>query len=175
MRELPLNGRDWTQLATLQAGVSASRTQASANSGVNRGNRGFSNELSANGHQPRENNYRVDGININDYTNSAPGSVLGLNWGVDAIQEFSVLTTNYGAEYGTTSGAVINAITKSGTNSFHGDAFWFIRDEDFDARNFFDPAHIPPFHRNNFGSSAGGPIKKTRHSFLETTKGSARI
>jgi Carboxypeptidase regulatory-like domain/TonB dependent receptor len=162
VRELPLNGRDWTQLATLQAGVSASRTQASANSGVNRGNRGFGNELSANGHQPRENNYRVDGININDYTNSAPGSVLGLNLGVDAIQEFSVLTTNYGAEYGRTSGAVINAITKSGTNSFHGDAYWFIRDEDFDARNFFDPAHIPPFHRNNFGASAGGPIKKDK-------------
>ena len=157
-----MNGRDWTQLATLQAGVLASRTQASANSGVNRGNRGFGNELSANGHQPRENNYRIDGININDYTNSAPGSVLGVNLGVDAVQEFSVLTTNYGAEYGRTSGAIINAITKSGTNAFHGDAYWFLRDEGLDARNFFDPPGIPPFHRNNFGVSAGAPIKKDK-------------
>lgn len=162
MRELPLNGRDWTQLAILQPGVSASRTQASVNSGVNRGNRGFGNELTDSGHRPTENNYRIDGININDYTNSAPGSALGLNLGVDAIREFSVLTTDYNAEYGRTSGAVINAITKSGTNAFHGDAYWFLRDEDFDARNYFDPAKIPPFHRNDFGVSAGGPIRKDK-------------
>jgi hypothetical protein len=162
MRELPLNGRDWTQLAILQPGVSPSRTQASANSGVNRGNRGFGNELTDSGHRPTENNYRIDGININDYINSAPGSALGLNLGVDAIREFSVLTTNYNAEYGRTSGAVINAITKSGTNSLHGDAYWFLRDEDFDARNYFDPAKIPPFHRNDFGVSAGGPIRKDK-------------
>ncbi|MGH9734196.1 MAG: carboxypeptidase regulatory-like domain-containing protein [Candidatus Acidiferrales bacterium] len=162
MRQLPLNGRDWTQLATLQPGVTASRTQASANASANRGNRGFGNELTDDGHRPAENNYRVDGININDYINSAPGSVLGLNLGVDAIEEFSVLTDNYGAEYGRGSGAIINAITRSGTNEFHGDAYWFLRDEDFDARNFFDPAHIPPFHRNDFGFSAGAPIVKNK-------------
>src|SRR5665213_209561 len=162
MRQLPLNGRDWTQLATLQPGIAASSTQASVGASANRGNRGFGNELTNSGHRPTENNYRIDGININEYTNSAPGSVLGVNLGVDALQEFSVLTSNYGAEYGRVSGAVINAITKSGTNSFHGAAYWFLRDEDFDARNYFDTTVIPPFHRNNFGVSGGGPIRKER-------------
>lgn len=162
VRDLPLNGRDWTQLATLQVGVNALRAQASTNSSSNRGNRGFGNELSDAGHSPYENNYRLNGISINDYSNGSPGSVLGVQLGVDAIQEFSVLTKNYSAEYGRTSGAVINAITKSGTNSFHGSAYWFLRDEDLDSRNYFDSRVIPPFHRNNFGASGGGPIQKDK-------------
>jgi hypothetical protein len=87
--------------------------------------------------------------------------VLGAQLGVDAIQEFSVLTANYTAEYGRTSGGVINAVMKSGTNSFHGDVYWFLRDKKLDARNFFDTT-LPPFHRNQWGGSAGGPIKKDR-------------
>jgi len=162
VRELPLNGRDWTQLATLQPGVHAVNTQASNSSVSARANRGFGNQLTDNGHRPSENNYRVDGISINDYSNQAPGSVIGVNLGVDAIEEFSVVTTNYSAEYGRTSGAVINGITKSGSNSFHGDAYGFIRDEDFDARNYFDPPQIPSFHRNQFGASGGEPIRKDK-------------
>src|SRR5262249_43077755 len=76
IRELPLNGRDWTQLATLEPGVVGVRAQASTGSSSNRGNRGFGNQLSAGGHRPYENTYRVDGININDYSNGAPGSAL---------------------------------------------------------------------------------------------------
>jgi hypothetical protein len=162
VRDLPLNGRDWTQLATLQVGVTALRAQATVNSSSNRGNRGFGNELSDSGHSPYENNYRVNGISINDYSNGSPGSVLGVQLGVDGIQEFSVLSNNYSAEYGRASGAVINSITRSGTNGFHGTAYWFLRDEDFDARNFFDGPTIPPFHRNNFGVSGGAPIKKNK-------------
>ena len=145
--ELPLNGRDWTQLATLQPGVISVRAQASTGATANRGNRGFGDQLADSGHRPNENTYRVDGININDYSNGAPGSVLGASLGVDAIQEFSVVTTNYTAEYGRTSGAVINAITKSGTNRFHGSGYFFDRDKVFDARNFFDGPTIPPFRR----------------------------
>jgi hypothetical protein len=159
MRELPLNGRDWAQLAVLQPGVSLIETQAAASSTLARGNRGFGNQLTVMGHRPQENNYRMDGISVNDYSNAAPGSTLGVNLGVDAVQEFSVLTSDYSAEYGRTSGGVINAVLRSGTNQFHGGAYWFLRDEDFDARNFFDK-NIPPFHRNQFGVSGGGPIKK---------------
>jgi carboxypeptidase family protein/TonB-dependent receptor-like protein len=171
VRDLPLNGRDWTQLATLQAGVTALRAQASTNSSGNRGNRGFGNELSDAGHSPFENNYRLNGISINDYSNGSPGSVLAVQLGVDAIQEFSVLTKNYSAEYGRTSGAVINAITRSGTNSFHGSAYWFLRDEGLDARNYFDSAVIPPFHRNDFGASGGGPIQKDKTFFFANYEG----
>jgi hypothetical protein len=161
--ELPLNGRDWTLLATLQPGVTALRAQAQTGSnGSNRGNRGFGNQLSDSGHRPYENTYRVDGININDYSNGAPGSVLGIALGVDAIQEFNVVTTNYSAEYGRTSGAVINSITKSGTNEFHGSAYFFDRDKIFDARNFFDPPAIPPFRRIQFGASGGDAIIKDK-------------
>src|ERR1700732_2391378 len=160
--DLPLNGRDWTLLATLQPGVIAVRAQATTGNSANRGNRGFGNQLADSGHRPYENTYRVDGININDYSNGAPGSVLGVALGVDAIQEFSVVTTNYTAEYGRTSGAVINSVTKSGTNDLHGSAYLFDRDKIFDARNFFDPPEKPPFHRIQFGASAGAPLIKNK-------------
>src|ERR1700738_5407917 len=114
VRELPLNGRDWTSLAVLQPGVIGIRTQLGTTGTVNRGNRGFGNQLSVVGHRPTENNYRVNGITVNDYTNGSPGSVQGAQLGVDALQEFSVLTANYTAEYGRTSGGVINAVLKSG-------------------------------------------------------------
>ena len=162
VRELPLNGRDWSSLSVLEPGVIGIRTQTTTTGTVSRGNRGFGNQLSVAGHRPTENNYRVNGITVNDYSNGSPGSVQGSQLGVDAIQEFSVLTANYTAEYGRTSGGVINAITKAGTNNFHGDAYWFLRDEGLDARPVFAAAGSPNpfFHRNQFGGSAGGPIQK---------------
>jgi len=115
--DLPLNGRDWTQLATLQPGVASVRPQQPTTGNSNRGVRGYGNQLASNGHSPYENTYRLDGINENDYSNGAPGNVIGANLGVDAIQEFSVVTTSYTAAYGRTSGSVINAVTRSGTNA----------------------------------------------------------
>src|SRR5712664_1565296 len=162
IRELPLTGRDWTSLATLQPGNLSIQSQASASSTSSRGNRGWGNQLSVSGHRPQENNYRIDGVSINDYSNGAPGSAGGVNLGADAIAEFSVLQSNYSAEYGRTSGGVINAITKSGTNRFHGGIFEFLRNSALDARNFFDGSAIPPFKRNQFGGFAGGPIKKDK-------------
>jgi outer membrane receptor protein involved in Fe transport len=158
-RELPLNGRDWTQLATLQPGVTSIRVEVGVNG---RGNTGYGSLLTISGHEPFENNYRINGISINDYSNGSPGSSVGVNLGVDAIQEFSVLTGNYSAEYGRASGGVINGITKSGTNQFHGDAYYFVRDKTLDARNYFDPATIPPFHRDQFGVSGGAPIIRNK-------------
>jgi hypothetical protein len=163
--DLPLNGRDWTQLATLQPGVISVRSQQPTTGNSNRGVRGYGNQLATNGHSPYENTYRLDGINENDYSNGAPGNVIGANLGVDAIQEFSVVTTSYTAAYGRTSGSVINAVTRSGTNDLHGSAYVFDRDKIFDARNFFDAPNIPPFHRVQFGGAAGGPIVKN-HTFL---------
>jgi len=115
------------------------------------------------------NNYRLDGISINDYANGGPGSVLGGNLGVDAIQEFSVLTSNYSAEYGKTAGGVVNAITRSGTNQFHGSAYEFIRNSGCGCRNFFDGPTVPPFQAHQFGASAGAPIRKDKTFIFETT------
>src|SRR5579863_8105348 len=162
VRELPLNGRDWTSLATLEPGVVNIPNQATTSFNANKGNRGFGNQLSDSGHRPNENSYRLNCVSINDYTNAAPGGSTGLNLGVDAVQEFSVITTGYTAEYGRTSGAIINAITKSGTNELHGTAFFFDRDSIFDARNYFDGPTIAPFRRIQFGGSAGAPIVKDR-------------
>ena len=171
VRELPLNGRSWTDLAALQPGVDTVQTQPTFTTGADRGNRGFGQQLTISGGRPQQNNYRLDGISLNDYANGGPGSVLGGNLGVDAIQEFSVITSNYSAEYGKTSGGVVNAVTRSGTNSFHGSAYDFLRNSVFDARNYFDGTKIPPFKRNQFGGAIGGPIIKNRTFFFADYEG----
>jgi len=161
VRELPLNARDWTVLASLEPGVITVRTQVAAASGFERSNRGFGTQLAIGGNRPQQNSYRLDGASITDYTNGGPGSILGGVLGVDAIQEFSVVTSNATAEYGRTSGGVINAVTRAGTNAFHGSAYEFLRNSALDASNFFDIIK-PPFRRNQFGGTAGGPIRKDR-------------
>jgi hypothetical protein len=171
IRVLPLNGRDWTQLALLEPGVSAIRTQNSLNgNSSNRGSRGFGSAVSISGGRPTQNNYFLDGISLNDYTNGAPGSTLGLALGADAIQEFSVLTNNYNATYGGASGGVINAVSRSGTNAIHGDAYQFLRNDKLDARNFFDGPK-PPFRRNQFGAAIGGPIRQDKTFFFANYEG----
>jgi hypothetical protein len=173
VRELPLNGRSWTDLAALQPGVETIQTQPTFTTGADRGNRGFGQQLTISGARPQQNNYRLDGISLNDYANGAPGSVLGGNLGVDAIQEFSVLTSNYSAEYGKTSGGVVNAITRSGTNGFHGSVYEFLRNSALDARNFFEDPTVrkAPFKRNQFGGAVGGPIFKNRTFFFADFEG----
>jgi len=154
VRELPLNGRDWASLATLEPGVASVRTHPQGT----QASRGLGVQMTISGGRPTQNSYRLDGALVNDYSNAGPGSVLGQNLGVDAIQEFSVLTSNYSAEYGFTSGGVINAITRSGTNTFHGTAFDFLRNQAFDATNFFNNlSHLPkqPLKQNQFGASGG--------------------
>src|SRR6202043_2136053 len=96
-RELPLNGGGWTDLATLQPAVSAIQTQTDSAVGGDRGNRGFGNQIPVAGARPEQSNYRLDGVSINDFNNAAPGSVLGGDLGVDAVQEFSVITSNVSA------------------------------------------------------------------------------
>jgi len=110
VRETPLNGRDWAQLVTLQAGVTGVQT-GSATGGGNV-DRGFGAPVSISGARPDQNSYRLDGVSINDYANGAPGSVLGDNLGIDAVDQISVLGSNYPAAYGRTSGGIINAVTR---------------------------------------------------------------
>jgi len=164
VRELPLNGRDWTSLAVLQPGVKAIETQMSYSTSA-RGNRGFGGELTVSGQRSTFNNYRIDGISVNDYAMAAPGNVIGVVLGVDAIQEFSVLTGGFPAEYGRATGGVVNAISRSGTNGFHGAVYEFLRNNAFDANDYFTRSAgkpNPPFRRNQFGVSAGAPIIKDK-------------
>ncbi len=161
--ELPLNGRDWAALANLQPGVSAVRSQSVVSVSNQRANRGVGNQLTVSGARPQMNNYRIDGVSINDYSNGGPGGVIGSNLGVDAIQEFSVITGNATADYGKTSGGIINAVTRTGGNKFHGNLYEFFRNSALDARNEFDaPGVIAPLRRNQFGASLGGPVVKDR-------------
>jgi hypothetical protein len=163
--QLPLNGRDWVSLAALEPGVASVRPheEVTAPGGSTRG---LGIQMTINGARPQQNVYRLNGVIINDYSNAGPGNVLGHNAGVDAIQEFSVLTSNYSAEYGFTSAGVINAITRSGTNSFHGSVYEFMRNSYLDAKDRFEdpnpqqPTGIPKgnFVRNQFGASGGWKV-----------------
>lgn len=164
IRELPLNGRDWTQIATLQPGTATVRSQPAAGNSSSRGNRGFGQQLTIAGSRPQMNSYRLDGINVNDYVNSPPGSTAGLTLGADAIGEFTIISNNYSASYGLTAGAVITAVTRAGTNQIHGSAYEFVRNNVFDARNYFDSSSLP-LRRNQFGATLGGPVVKN-HTFL---------
>jgi len=162
IRELPLNGRDWTQMAALEPGTATIRSQPNAlTSTSSRGNRGFGQQLTIAGGRPQLNTYRIDGINVNDYSNSSPGNSAGLSLGADSIGEFSVISSNYSATYGMTAGGVINAITRAGTNRFHGSAYEFARNSFFDAENYTDVGK-QPFSRNQFGGTIGGPVIKNK-------------
>jgi len=154
--ELPLNGRSASDVATLEPGVATARTQTSGQA-----QRGFGTEMTISGSHPRQNDSRLDGISVNDYSNGPPGSALGVNLGVDAVEQVTVLTSNYSAEHGRSSGGIIGASTRSGANQFHGSVYEFFRNSALDARNFFD-TQKPPFHRNQFGVSLGGPIRKDK-------------
>ena len=172
VEQLPLNGRDWTSLATLQPGVDSVGSVQANTGGPDRARRGYGVQMTISGTRPTQNNYRIDGISVNDYTNGGPGSVVGSTLGVDAVQEFSVLTSNYSAEYGRTAGGIVNALTKAGTNNFHGDVYEFFRNSGLDAKNYFDQAgSIPLFHRNQFGAAVGGPIIKDKTFFFADYEG----
>jgi hypothetical protein len=171
VRELPLNGRDVFQLTTLQVGVAntASLTTVFGGGPINVGP--GTTKIAVNGARITANSFLLDGANVNDAFNNTPGGVAGNFTGVDTLREFQVLTNSYSAEYGGAGGAIINAVTKSGTNEYHGTLFEFIRNSVFDARNFFDPGDVPPFKRNQFGGSIGGPMIKNRAFFFGSYEG----
>jgi hypothetical protein len=163
--DLPLNGRNAASLITLVAGVGDATNEGN---GVNQGNgKTFPSAVvtSANGTLPNQSNYLLNGgNNVDEMTN-----VNGPFPFPDAVQEFSVQTSNYDAAYGQSAGGVVNIITKSGTNKFHGDAFEFLRNGFFNARNFFSST-LDTLHRNQFGGTIGGPVIIPRISKGQTTQ-----
>ncbi len=167
IRDLPLNGRSFQQLALLQTGVQAAL--AAGNDVVG----GRTPKISINGARPEQNNFLLDGTDINNVYNKTPGSAAGVLLGVEAVLEFQVLTNAYSAEFGRSAGGVINAVTRSGSNKVHGSAFEFHRNEALDARNYFDPpgAAKPNFTRHQFGAVVGGPLKTDRTFYFGAYEG----
>ncbi|MBI4463629.1 MAG: carboxypeptidase regulatory-like domain-containing protein, partial [Acidobacteria bacterium] len=158
--DLPLNGRSYLQLALLQQGVVATRNTSNLSFG------GPQTVLATSGSQSTAGLYLLDGTDISDYLfATSPGGASGMAIGVDMIREFRVLTNSFSAEYGRTTGGVLTVVSKGGTNQLAGTAFWFHRNDNTDARNFF-AARKPEFKRNQWGATVGGPIVKDKTFFL---------
>src|SRR5229473_2195573 len=160
IKELPLNGRSFDQLLTLNVGM--------ANNTSNMLNNSAWTSFSVAGKRPETNRFLINGV---DYVGAnasglfiTPSGASGMLLGVEAVREYNVLPNSYGAEYGKRAGGQISIVTSSGTNQLHGDLFEYMRNSALDARNAFDPqtAAAPPFKRNQFGAALGGPLKKDK-------------
>src|SRR3989454_1319113 len=168
VKELPLNGRSFDNLITLNVGIS--------NATSNTLDSGAWNMFSVSGKRPETNRYTINGI---DWVGgSATGQFITPNGasrqllGVEAVREFNVLTDTYGAEYGKRAGGQITIVTSSGTNQLHGSVFEYLHNSALDSRNFFDDTiGTPPFKRNQFGGALGGPLKKDKMFLYGTYEG----
>ena len=156
---LPLNGRNYSDLATLQAGI-----VDTGGSSASRG--GSSGTLTISGSRSTSNQFLLDGTSIMDTNNRSPRSAAGGQLGSDGIAQVQVLGAFYGAEYGRDSGGVLNSITRAGTEEFHGTLFEYFRNSKLDSRNFFDDQSAPPFKRNQFGFMLTGPIRSQQTYFM---------
>ncbi len=169
MRELPLNGRNYEQLILLAPGVST--YPAGGSSALT----SVANAYSISGARPEGYSNTLDGEDmLNWWQRNAGGDVTGTSLGIDSIAEFQTNTGTFGAQYGG-NGAAIIAVTKSGTNEFHGSVYEFLRNSDLDSRGFFDVAAPPPFRRNQFGGTFGGPIKKNKLFFFTNYEGIRQV
>ena len=165
IREIPLNGRSFANLMQLEPGVMVTRagTQAELS--------GLGDKMSLGGARPHQMSFLLDGADMIGKDNTNPAGASGILMGVDTIQEFRVSTSAFSAEFGRNAGGVISAVTKSGTNDFHGTAFEFLRNDNLDARNFFDIPDKPEFKRNQFGGTVGGPIVRNKTFFFGSYEG----
>lgn len=160
--DLPLNGRNFTQLGLLQPGVAPLTFGLLQAGGIARENQAYA----VNGEPPENNNYLLDGVTNVDSVNGG----FAIRTPPDAITEFRILSSNAPAEYGETSGATTSVVTRSGTNAFHGDLYDFLRNNSFDARNFFSVS-TEPLHQNQFGGTFGGPIRRDKDFFFAYYEG----
>ena len=171
VKDLPLNGRSYDELVTLNPGTVSYTAERTGGVGVS--NSAIGNMFAVSGHRPQENVFLLNGI---EYTSASeinlqPGGASGELLGVDAIREFNVVTDTYGAEYGKRPGAQVSIVTASGANQLHGTLYEFLRNSALDSRNFFDQGPIPPFRRNDFGGSLGGPVQKDKTFFFANYEG----
>src|ERR1017187_6377991 len=162
VKDLPLNGRSYDQLVTLNPGIVNYTAERSG--GVGTSNSSVGSMFAISGRRPQENLFLLNGI---EYTgasviNNTPGGTSGQLLGVDAVREFNVVSDTYGAEYGKRPGGQVSIVTASGSNQMHGSVYEFLRNSALDARNFFDQGAIPQFQRNEFGGALGGPIRKDK-------------
>jgi hypothetical protein len=162
VKNLPLNGRSYDQLLTLNPGVINYTSQRAGSTGTS--NSVVGNMFAVSGRRPQENLFLLNGVEFTSASeiNNTPGGVSGQLLGVDAVREFAVVKDTYGAEYGKRPGAQVGIVTTSGTNELHGTVYEFVRNNALDARNYFDHGDIPDFQRNNFGVSLGGPLRKDK-------------
>ncbi len=171
VKDLPLNGRSYDQLLTLNPGIVNYTSQRAG--GIGTSNSVVGNMFAVSGRRPQENLFLLNGVEFTSASevNNTPGGLSGQLLGVDAVREFAVVKDTYGAEYGKRPGAQVNVVTANGTNQFHGSVYEFLRNSALDARNFFDHGDIPHFERNVFGASAGGPIIKDKTFFFLNYEG----
>src|SRR6266481_7946010 len=162
VKELPLNGRSYDLLLPLNPGIVNFTSQKTGGTGIS--NSTTANNFAVSGNRPQQNIFLLNGIEYSGAAenNMQPGGTSGMLLGVDAVREFSVQRDSYGAEFGKRPGGQVVIVTQSGTNQWHGTAFEFLRNNLLDAPNFFDQGEAPPFQRNQFGVSAGGPLQKDK-------------
>ncbi len=171
IKDLPLNGRSYDLLMTLNPGVVNFTWEKTGGTGVSNSTTG--NNFSVSGNRPQQNIFLLNGVEFTGAAenNMTPGGTSGQLLGVDAVREFNVLRDTYGAEYGKHPGGQVIIATQSGTNQLHGSVYEFLRNNALDAPNFFDQGSAPPFQRNQFGASIGAPIQKDKTFFFANYEG----
>ncbi len=171
IKELPLNGRSFDLLLTLNPGIVNFTWEKTGGIGVSNSTTG--NNFSASGNRPQQNLFLLNGVEFTGAAenNMQPGGPSQNLLGVESVREFNVLRDNYGAEYGKRPGAQVTIVTQSGANQFHGSVYEYLRNNALDAPNYFDLGSAPPFQRNQFGASTGGPIRKNKSFFFLNFEG----
>ena len=162
VKDLPLNGRSYDLLLTLNPGIVNFTSEKTGGIGVSNSTTG--NDFAVSGNRPQQNMFLLNGVEFTGAAenNMQPGGASGQLLGVDAVREFNVLRDSYGPEYGKHPGGQINIVTQSAGNELHGSIYEFLRNNALDASNFFDQGSAPPFQRNQFGAALGGPIRANK-------------
>ena len=175
--DIPLNGRSYTDLLAVQAGVAPVTTSGAGNTSsgggfgtVPAGGQANTGQFSMHGQRESDNAFNLNGVSVEE----AIGQQAGIIPNLDSIAEFRILSSNVDAEYGSFTGGIVNVVTKSGTNAFHGNVFEFFRNTHLDARNYFSPERAV-FHQNQYGATLGGPIVKDKIFFFVDYQGQRYI